>query len=92
MDRPAAALLIPLVPRLMKRVDPRIVIGIGFALFAGSNFMNIYMTNDYATDQLFWPNIVRAVGQALVFTPLSAVATAGIEAGERRLPRPHCST
>ena len=73
--------LIPLVPQLMKRVDPRIVIGIGFALFAGSNFMNITMTNDYATDQLFWPNIVRAVGQALVLTPLSAVATAGIEAG-----------
>jgi MFS transporter, DHA2 family, multidrug resistance protein len=72
--------LIPLVPRLMKRVDPRIVIGIGFALFAASNFMNIYMTSDYANDQLLWPDIVRAVGQALVMTPLSAVATAGIEA------------
>ncbi len=42
--------------------------------------MNIYMTTDYASDQLFWPNIVRAIGQALVMTPLSAVATAGIEA------------
>ena len=72
--------LIPLVPRLMKRIDPRIVIGVGFALFAASNFMNIYMTNDYAADQLLWPNVVRAVGQALVFAPLSAVATAGIEA------------
>jgi len=71
--------LIPLVPQLMKRFDPRIVIGIGFALFALSNFMNIYMTNDYAADQLFWPNVVRAVGQAFVFAPLSAVATAGIE-------------
>jgi MFS transporter, DHA2 family, multidrug resistance protein len=67
------------VPRLMQRFDARIIIGIGFALFAGSNFMNIFMTNDYATDQLFWPNIVRAVGQALVLTPLSAVTTAGIE-------------
>jgi DHA2 family multidrug resistance protein len=73
-------LLIPLVPRLMQRFDARIIIGIGFALFAGSNFMNIHMTNDYATDQLFWPNVVRALGQALVFAPLSAVATAGIEA------------
>jgi DHA2 family multidrug resistance protein len=72
--------LIPLVPRLMQRFDARIIIGIGFALFAASNFMNITMTNDYATDQLFWPNVVRAVGQALVFAPLSAVATAGIEA------------
>jgi DHA2 family multidrug resistance protein len=73
-------LLIPLVPRLMQRFDPRLIIGIGFALFAASNFMNIYMTNDYATDQLFWPNIVRALGQALVMAPLSAVATSGIEA------------
>jgi MFS transporter, DHA2 family, multidrug resistance protein len=73
-------ILIPLVPRLMRRVDPRLVIAIGFALFAASNFMNISMTTDYAADQLFWPNVVRAVGQALVLTPLSAVATAGIEA------------
>ena len=73
-------LFIPLVPQLMRRFDARIIIGIGFALFAASNFMNVHMTNDYATDQLFWPNVVRAVGQAFVFAPLSAVATAGIEA------------
>jgi len=72
--------LIPLVPRLMRRVDPRIIIGIGFALFAASNFMNIHMTGDYAADQLFWPDVIRAFGQALVLAPLSAVATAGIEA------------
>jgi DHA2 family multidrug resistance protein len=73
-------LLIPLVPRLMQRIDPRLVIGIGFVLFAASNFMNIFMTADYASAQLLWPNVVRAIGQALVMTPLSAVATAGIEA------------
>jgi DHA2 family multidrug resistance protein len=72
--------LIPLVPRLMQRLDPRLLIAVGFALFAASNFMNISMTADYATDQLFWPNVVRAIGQAFVMTPLSAVATAGIEA------------
>lgn len=72
-------ILIPLVPRLMQRLDIRLVIGFGFALFAASNFMNIHMTADSAADQLLWPNIVRAIGQALVFTPLSAVATAGIE-------------
>ena len=72
--------LIPLVPQLMKRFDARLIIGVGFVLFATSNFMNIFMTTNYAADQLFWPNIVRAIGQALVFAPLSAVATAGIEA------------
>jgi DHA2 family multidrug resistance protein len=72
-------LVIPLAPRLMKRFDARLVIAVGFALFAASNFMNLDMTKDYAADQLLWPNIVRAVGQALCFAPLSAVATAGIE-------------
>ncbi|MGY8634353.1 MDR family MFS transporter [Bradyrhizobium sp. 14AA] len=72
--------LIPLVPRLMQKFDARIIIGVGFVLFAGSNFMNIDMTNDYAADQLLWPNVVRAIGQALVMAPLSAVATSGIEA------------
>ncbi len=74
--------LIPLVPRLLKRLDARLVIAAGFALFAASNFMNVAMTADTAADQLLWPNIVRAVGQALVFAPLSAIATAGIEAAQ----------
>ncbi|HEX4368243.1 MAG TPA: MDR family MFS transporter [Rhodopila sp.] len=72
--------LIPLVPRLMKRFDARLVIAVGFALFAGSNFMNIHMDGNTAGDQLLWPNVVRAIGQALAFAPLSAIATAGIEA------------
>jgi DHA2 family multidrug resistance protein len=72
--------LIPMVPRLMKRFDARLIITVGFALFAASNFMNITMTTDYGSDQLFWANVVRAIGQALAFAPLSMVATAGIEA------------
>ena len=72
-------LLIPFVPRLIRRYDPRLVIAAGFALFAASNFMNIHMTSDTAAPQLLWPNVVRALGQALCFAPLSAVATAGIE-------------
>jgi DHA2 family multidrug resistance protein len=71
--------LIPLVPKLMRRFDARLVIGVGFALFAASNFMNVHMTADTGADQLLWPNFIRALGQALVFAPLSAVATAGIE-------------
>jgi DHA2 family multidrug resistance protein len=71
--------LIPLVPKMMRKIDPRIMIGVGFALFAGSNFLNIFLSPDNSGPQLLIPNIVRAVGQALCFAPLSAVATAGIE-------------
>jgi MFS transporter, DHA2 family, multidrug resistance protein len=41
--------------------------------------MNVILTADYAGPQLFWPNIIRAVGQAMIFTTLAAVASAGIE-------------
>ena len=85
-------ILIPLVPQLMRRFDARLIIAVGFALFATSNFMNIYMTVDYAKDQLFWPNVVRAAGQALVLAPLAAVATAGIEPPPMPVRPRRCST
>lgn len=73
-------LLIPLVPRLLKLLDARLLVGFGLALFAASNFMNVELSGDIAGDQLFWANIVRAIGQAVILTPLAALATAGIEA------------
>ena len=73
-------LLIPLVPRLMRRFDARYIVALGFGLFALSNFMNVALSTDIAADQLLLPNIVRAIGQALVLTPLTALASAGIEA------------
>jgi DHA2 family multidrug resistance protein len=63
----------------MRTFDSRLVIGVGFALFAASNFMNVWMSVDTAGDQFLWPNIVRAIGQALVLAPLAAVTAAGIE-------------
>jgi len=71
--------LIPCVPFLMRKFDTRLLVAIGFGLFALSCFMNLAITPEYAGDQLFAPNLVRAVGQALVLTPLSALATGGIE-------------
>lgn len=71
--------IIPLVPRLMKIVDVRAMVAVGFVLFAASNFMNVALDSNAAGPQFFWPNIVRALGQAIVFTPLSAIATAGME-------------
>src|SRR5215471_4351760 len=63
-------LIIPLVPRLMRMIDVRWLVAFGIALFAASNFMNIYISPDVAGDQLLLPNIVRAFGQSLVIAPL----------------------
>jgi len=71
-------LLIPLVPKLMQRFDARYIAATGLLLFAYSSFMNIEMSLDYAGDQLFIPNIVRAIGQALTLAPLSALSLGSV--------------
>jgi DHA2 family multidrug resistance protein len=71
-------LVIPLVPLLLKRIDPRLVVGVGLLVFALSCFMNMELDRNYAASQFFWPNIVRALGQAVVIAPLSAIAMVGI--------------
>jgi DHA2 family multidrug resistance protein len=71
-------LLIPLIPKLMQRFDTRYIAFTGLSIFAYSCFMNIAMSPDYAGDQLWIPNIVRAIGQAMVLTPLTSVTTSEI--------------
>jgi MFS transporter, DHA2 family, multidrug resistance protein len=71
-------LLIPLVPKLMHRFDARYIAIAGLLLFATSSFMNIEMSLDYSGDQFFFPNIVRAVGQALTLAPLSALSLGSV--------------
>jgi DHA2 family multidrug resistance protein len=71
-------ILIPLVPKLMQRFDTRYIAFTGLMIFAYSCFMNTAMSPDYAGDQLWIPNIVRAIGQAMVLTPLTSVMTGGI--------------
>ncbi|WP_027667057.1 MDR family MFS transporter [Rhizobium leguminosarum] len=71
-------LLIPLVPMMMKRFDARYIGFLGISIFAISCLMNITLSADTAGDQFWIPNIVRAIGQALVLTPITAITTAGI--------------
>jgi DHA2 family multidrug resistance protein len=75
-------LVIPLVPLLMKRIDGRLLVAVGILVFAGSCFMNLRLDQNYAGPQLFWPNVVRAVGQAIVMTPISAITMMEIAPAE----------
>jgi MFS transporter, DHA2 family, multidrug resistance protein len=74
--------VIPFVPLLMRKFDSRLLVGFGLMVFAASCFMNLQMDRGYAAPQLLIPDITRAVGQALVMTPLSAIAMVGITASE----------
>jgi DHA2 family multidrug resistance protein len=67
-------IIIPLVPKITARYDARAIVAVGFGLFAVSCFMNLHMSPDYAGDQMFLPNLVRACGQALILAPLTGIA------------------
>ena len=71
-------ILIPLVPKLMQRIDARYLAALGLLLFAYSSFMNTMMSLDYSGDQFWIPNIVRAIGQALTLAPLSNVSLGSV--------------
>jgi DHA2 family multidrug resistance protein len=71
-------LLIPLVPLMLKKIDGRVLVSIGLTLFAVSCFMNLELSRNSGADQLFLPNVVRALGMSVVLGPLAALATAGI--------------
>ena len=52
---------------------------VGLALIAASCFLNSNINRDYSGAQFLVPNLVRAVGQALLMTLLFMLATGGIE-------------
>jgi DHA2 family multidrug resistance protein len=82
-------LVIPFVPLLMRKFDSRVLVGVGLAIFATSCFMNLTIDPNVAGPQLLVPDVTRAIGQALVMTPLSAVAMVGVtkeEAGDASGP------
>ena len=71
-------LIIPFVPMLMGRFDVRAIVILGLAVFGGSFLMNMHMSANYAGDQFWVPNMVRAAGQALVMGPMTGIAMIGV--------------
>jgi MFS transporter, DHA2 family, multidrug resistance protein len=70
--------LFPMMPFLLKRFDPRLLVVVGTLLFAASCFINVDLTHDVGMDQLILPQLLRAAGQPLFTVPLSQMSTAGL--------------
>jgi DHA2 family multidrug resistance protein len=70
--------IMPFAARISTKLDNRIMMSVGLALFATSCFMNIHMSADTAGPELFWAQIVRALGQPLIMITLTNFAVNGI--------------
>jgi DHA2 family multidrug resistance protein len=74
--------ILPFIPWIVHRFDNRVLLGVGFLLFGSSALMNSQLTRDWGIDQFFWSQIIRAMGQPFIITPLSTIAYNGIEPSE----------
>jgi MFS transporter, DHA2 family, multidrug resistance protein len=71
--------LLPLMPRVVKFVDPRhLVIG-GYVLFILGSLLAVPLSGDFSGPQFIFSSLVRAVAQSVVMMPMTALAIAGIE-------------
>ncbi|QYJ86608.1 DHA2 family efflux MFS transporter permease subunit [Shewanella mesophila] len=75
-------LVLPLVPKLMQRFDPRYLAAFGFTMFGLSYYMNSHMTLDFSGDQMVISQIVRALGQPFILVPIGIIATLHISLSE----------
>jgi DHA2 family multidrug resistance protein len=64
----------PVAGRLMTRVDPRVMIAVGFVGFAVGTWQASYVTVDWDFWELLWPQIFRGVGLMLCMVPINNLA------------------
>ncbi|MBW8843875.1 MAG: DHA2 family efflux MFS transporter permease subunit [Burkholderiales bacterium] len=70
--------IMPFAARLSTKLDNRVMMSLGLALFATSCFMNTHMSADTAGPELLFAQIVRALGQPLIMITLTNFAVNGI--------------
>jgi DHA2 family multidrug resistance protein len=72
----ATAISMAVVGRLTNRVDPRLLIASGAAIFAYAAWELSKMTGPSGGGDFFWPLIFRGVGLGLMFVPLTTITLA----------------
>ncbi|MCF3935673.1 DHA2 family efflux MFS transporter permease subunit [Acuticoccus sp. M5D2P5] len=61
----------PIAGRLAAKIDPRIMIAIGFLGFAAGTWMASGITADWDFWELFWPQVLRGVSLMLCMVPIT---------------------
>jgi DHA2 family multidrug resistance protein len=73
-----AFIILPILPRLLGRVDLKILVACGFAAFAASCFFNTHLTAQDSGVDFIIPQLLRGVGQMLSFMPLNQASVGAV--------------
>jgi DHA2 family multidrug resistance protein len=72
----------PIIGRLADKIDTRILITIGFLIFAGVSFVNADANTEIAFGQLFLPRLIWGIGTSCFFIPLITLSLSGLQRRE----------
>jgi DHA2 family multidrug resistance protein len=64
----------PIVGRLMQKVDMRLIIASGLAIFALGSWQMTWITKEYDFYELLVPQILRGIGMMLAIVPTNTIA------------------
>jgi DHA2 family multidrug resistance protein len=76
-------LLMPIVGKLAPKIDPRIMLFLGVSVVGASQWIGAQLTNQAGFGDLVMPQLVRAVGLAFIFIPVSVAALSDLRPEER---------
>jgi DHA2 family multidrug resistance protein len=72
----------PIIGRLADKIDTRILITVGFLIFAAVSFINADASTNITFEQLFLPRLLWGVGTACFFIPLITLSLSGLRPNE----------
>lgn len=75
-------LLMPVLPRMLGKVDIRLLVFSGIVLFAWSCFLDTTLTAQSAGNDFFWSQVLRGAGQIMAMMPLNQASMAAVRAEE----------
>jgi DHA2 family multidrug resistance protein len=78
----AVMVMMPLVGFLLQKIQPRTLIGVGFAIEAFALFRMTSLDTDADYSQLMWARVFQASGIAFLFVPVSTAAYIGLPPGK----------
>lgn len=73
-----AFLVMPVLPRLLARLDTRLMVASGLSLLALSSFMDIHLTPTSDGSDFVWSQLLRGAGQMLAMMPLNQASVGSV--------------
>jgi DHA2 family multidrug resistance protein len=75
--------LMPIVGRLAPKIDPRIMLFVGVSIVGASQWLGAELTAQADFHDLVMPQLVRAIGLAFIFIPLTVASLSDLPPQER---------